>query len=198
MAGLEELKKKLVPLFDAEKGFPSGSTIDPFDSYMRKDDGQHGAVRWRWAVATAAVTHDGAAMRERKEWKPEDGERQRHREFEGETTATMMTERTEREIRRRCRSCTTIGQQHDGGEKRWRDGRRKQRRCDVDCTVTATTLRSDRRRSCELRGRDSDGDPGGGANGTKRERENGERTGDGGGFGLEKREDCEAKVFSFR
>lgn len=34
MAGLEELKKKLVPLFDAEKGFPSGSTIDPSDSYM--------------------------------------------------------------------------------------------------------------------------------------------------------------------
>lgn len=36
MAGLEELKKKLVPLFDAEKGFPSGSTIDPSDSYMVK------------------------------------------------------------------------------------------------------------------------------------------------------------------
>lgn len=34
MAGLEELKKKLVPLFDAEKGFPSGSTIDPSDSYL--------------------------------------------------------------------------------------------------------------------------------------------------------------------
>lgn len=36
MAGLEELKKKLVPLFDAEKGFPSGSTIDPSDSYLVK------------------------------------------------------------------------------------------------------------------------------------------------------------------
>lgn len=34
MAGLEELKKKLVPLFDAEKGFSSGSTLDPSDSYM--------------------------------------------------------------------------------------------------------------------------------------------------------------------
>ncbi|KAL0356067.1 UNVERIFIED_CONTAM: Mitogen-activated protein kinase kinase [Sesamum radiatum] len=39
MAGLEELKKKLVPLFDAEKGFPSGSTIDPSDSYMLSDGG---------------------------------------------------------------------------------------------------------------------------------------------------------------
>lgn len=34
MAGLEELRKKLVPLFDAEKGLPSGSTLDPSDSYM--------------------------------------------------------------------------------------------------------------------------------------------------------------------
>lgn len=34
MAGLEELKKKLVPLFDAEKGFSLGSTLDPSDSYM--------------------------------------------------------------------------------------------------------------------------------------------------------------------
>lgn len=33
MAGLEELKKKLVPLFDAEKGFSPASTSDPFDSY---------------------------------------------------------------------------------------------------------------------------------------------------------------------
>lgn len=33
MAGLEELKKKLTPLFDAEKGFSSGSTLDPCDSY---------------------------------------------------------------------------------------------------------------------------------------------------------------------
>lgn len=31
MAGLEELRKKLVPLFDAEKGFSSGSTLDPCD-----------------------------------------------------------------------------------------------------------------------------------------------------------------------
>lgn len=33
MAGLEELRKKLVPLFDAEKGFSAGSTLDPCDSY---------------------------------------------------------------------------------------------------------------------------------------------------------------------
>lgn len=33
MAGLEELKKKLVPLFDADKGFSPTSTSDPFDSY---------------------------------------------------------------------------------------------------------------------------------------------------------------------
>lgn len=33
MAGLEELKKKLVPLFDADKGFSPASTSDPFDSY---------------------------------------------------------------------------------------------------------------------------------------------------------------------
>lgn len=34
MAGLEELKKKLTPLFDAEKGLSFGSTLDPCDSYM--------------------------------------------------------------------------------------------------------------------------------------------------------------------
>ena len=34
MAGLEELRKKLAPLFDAETGFSSGSTLDPYDSYM--------------------------------------------------------------------------------------------------------------------------------------------------------------------
>lgn len=34
MAGLEELKKKLAPLFDTEKGFSAGSTLDPSDSYM--------------------------------------------------------------------------------------------------------------------------------------------------------------------
>lgn len=34
MAGLEELKKKLAPLFDAEKGFSSGSSMDPSDSYL--------------------------------------------------------------------------------------------------------------------------------------------------------------------
>ncbi|XP_027126229.1 mitogen-activated protein kinase kinase 3 [Coffea eugenioides] len=39
MAGLEELKKKLVPLFDAEKGFSSGSTLDPSDSCMLSDGG---------------------------------------------------------------------------------------------------------------------------------------------------------------
>ncbi|KAI3464093.1 hypothetical protein Pfo_020756 [Paulownia fortunei] len=39
MAGLEELKKKLVPLFDTEKGFPSESTTDPSDSYMLSDGG---------------------------------------------------------------------------------------------------------------------------------------------------------------
>ena len=33
MAGLEELRKKLAPLFDAEKGFSAGSTLDPYDSY---------------------------------------------------------------------------------------------------------------------------------------------------------------------
>lgn len=33
MAGLEELRKKLTPLFDAEKGFSTGSTLDPSDSY---------------------------------------------------------------------------------------------------------------------------------------------------------------------
>ncbi|XAR51903.1 Mitogen-activated protein kinase kinase [Bertholletia excelsa] len=39
MAGLEELKKKLTPLFDAEKGFSSGSSLDPCDSYMLSDGG---------------------------------------------------------------------------------------------------------------------------------------------------------------
>lgn len=39
MAGLEELKRKLVPLFDAEKGFPSDSIIDPSDSCMLSDGG---------------------------------------------------------------------------------------------------------------------------------------------------------------
>ncbi|KAE8699664.1 Mitogen-activated protein kinase kinase 3 [Hibiscus syriacus] len=39
MSGLEELKKKLAPLFDAEKGFSSGSTLDPYDSYMLSDSG---------------------------------------------------------------------------------------------------------------------------------------------------------------
>lgn len=34
MAGLEELKKKLVPLFDAEKGFSAASAPDLTDSYM--------------------------------------------------------------------------------------------------------------------------------------------------------------------
>lgn len=36
MAELEKLKKKLTPLFDAEKGFSSGSGLDPSDSYMVK------------------------------------------------------------------------------------------------------------------------------------------------------------------
>ncbi|KAJ4729285.1 Mitogen-activated protein kinase [Melia azedarach] len=39
MAGLEELKEKLAPLFDAEKGFSSGSTLGPSDSYMLSDGG---------------------------------------------------------------------------------------------------------------------------------------------------------------
>ncbi|GFP92348.1 mitogen-activated protein kinase kinase 3 [Phtheirospermum japonicum] len=39
MSGLEELRRKLAPLFDAEKGFSSGSTIDPSDSYMLSDGG---------------------------------------------------------------------------------------------------------------------------------------------------------------
>jgi hypothetical protein len=34
MAALEELKKKLSPLFDAEKGFSSSSSLDPNDSYL--------------------------------------------------------------------------------------------------------------------------------------------------------------------
>lgn len=33
MAGLEELKKKLTPLFDAEKGLSTDSPVDPSDSY---------------------------------------------------------------------------------------------------------------------------------------------------------------------
>ncbi|XP_020416375.1 mitogen-activated protein kinase kinase 3 isoform X2 [Prunus persica] len=41
MAGLEELRKKLTPLFDAEKGFSTGSTLDldPCDSYTLSDSG---------------------------------------------------------------------------------------------------------------------------------------------------------------
>ncbi|KAG6790105.1 hypothetical protein POTOM_006251 [Populus tomentosa] len=39
MAGLEELKKKLTPLFDSEKGFSSDSTLDPSDSYVLSDGG---------------------------------------------------------------------------------------------------------------------------------------------------------------
>ncbi|KAK4603576.1 hypothetical protein RGQ29_012191 [Quercus rubra] len=39
MSGLEELRKKLVPLFDAEKGFSAGSTLDPCDSYTLSDGG---------------------------------------------------------------------------------------------------------------------------------------------------------------
>ncbi|KAF5479653.1 hypothetical protein F2P56_000457 [Juglans regia] len=39
MAGLEELRKKLAPLFDAEKGFSPGSTLDPCDSYTLSDGG---------------------------------------------------------------------------------------------------------------------------------------------------------------
>lgn len=34
MAGLEELKKKLVPLFAAENGFSSASSSDPCESYV--------------------------------------------------------------------------------------------------------------------------------------------------------------------
>lgn len=34
MAGLEELRKKLEPLFDAEKGLSIGMSLDPGDSYM--------------------------------------------------------------------------------------------------------------------------------------------------------------------
>ncbi|MQL71070.1 hypothetical protein Taro_003398 [Colocasia esculenta] len=37
MAGLEELKRKLQPLFDADKGFPDGMTSDPSESYMLSD-----------------------------------------------------------------------------------------------------------------------------------------------------------------
>ncbi|CAJ2665324.1 mitogen-activated protein kinase kinase 3 isoform X1 [Trifolium pratense] len=39
MSGLEELRKKLAPLFDAEKGFSSTSTLDPNDSYTFSDGG---------------------------------------------------------------------------------------------------------------------------------------------------------------
>ncbi|KAL5572776.1 hypothetical protein UlMin_022373 [Ulmus minor] len=39
MAGLEELRKKLTPLFDAEKGFSATSTLDPSDSYTLSDGG---------------------------------------------------------------------------------------------------------------------------------------------------------------
>ncbi|BAU00976.1 Mitogen-activated protein [Vigna angularis] len=39
MSGLEELRKKLAPLFDAEKGFSSSSTLDPCDSYTFSDGG---------------------------------------------------------------------------------------------------------------------------------------------------------------
>ncbi|KAK4771843.1 hypothetical protein SAY86_013618 [Trapa natans] len=39
MDELEKLKKKLTPLFDAEKGFSSGSGLDPSDSYMMSDGG---------------------------------------------------------------------------------------------------------------------------------------------------------------
>ncbi|XP_010554056.1 PREDICTED: mitogen-activated protein kinase kinase 3 [Tarenaya hassleriana] len=39
MAALEELKKKLSPLFDVEKGFSSSSTLDPNDSYLLSDGG---------------------------------------------------------------------------------------------------------------------------------------------------------------
>ncbi|KAF8378245.1 hypothetical protein HHK36_029584 [Tetracentron sinense] len=39
MAGLEALKKKLAPLFDAEIGFSIGTTLDPCESYMVSDGG---------------------------------------------------------------------------------------------------------------------------------------------------------------
>ncbi|XP_044465326.1 mitogen-activated protein kinase kinase 3-like [Mangifera indica] len=39
MAGLEELKKKLTPLFDAEKGFSAASAPDLTDSYMLSEGG---------------------------------------------------------------------------------------------------------------------------------------------------------------
>ncbi|XP_058778646.1 mitogen-activated protein kinase kinase 3 [Vicia villosa] len=39
MSGLEELRKKLAPLFDAEKGFSSTSSLDPNDSYTFSDGG---------------------------------------------------------------------------------------------------------------------------------------------------------------
>ncbi|KAG7017780.1 Mitogen-activated protein kinase kinase 3 [Cucurbita argyrosperma subsp. argyrosperma] len=39
MAGLEELKRKLTPLFDAEKGLSMDSSVDPSDSYTFSDNG---------------------------------------------------------------------------------------------------------------------------------------------------------------
>ncbi|KAG9446314.1 hypothetical protein H6P81_012442 [Aristolochia fimbriata] len=39
MAGLEELKKKLGPLFDADKGLSDGTPMDPSASYMVSDGG---------------------------------------------------------------------------------------------------------------------------------------------------------------
>ncbi|CAI0418987.1 unnamed protein product [Linum tenue] len=39
MAGLEELRKKLTPLFDAEKGFSAGPSLDLNNSYMLSDGG---------------------------------------------------------------------------------------------------------------------------------------------------------------
>lgn len=39
MAGLEELKKKLTPLFDADKGFSPESTLNVGDSDMMSDGG---------------------------------------------------------------------------------------------------------------------------------------------------------------
>ncbi|KAJ0989036.1 hypothetical protein J5N97_007392 [Dioscorea zingiberensis] len=39
MAGLEELKRKLKPLFDAEKGLSAGTLMDPCESYMVSDEG---------------------------------------------------------------------------------------------------------------------------------------------------------------
>ncbi|PRQ50305.1 putative mitogen-activated protein kinase kinase [Rosa chinensis] len=45
MAGLEELRKKLTPLFDVEKGLGLGSsTLDPSDSYT----GEVVIGNWEW------------------------------------------------------------------------------------------------------------------------------------------------------